>query len=170
MPILLILRRMSLQDSKYPTFVNMYNVMKNNPDVFVEENHEGLSRAQNENYAYLMESTSLLYYTERVCNVTMVGDLIDDRNYAIGMRKGYKYYNTLSEGILRLQERGVMDKLHTKWWKAKRGGGACQVFPRIFLLVYPCLFILAWNKFIWIPCMCITYLFHRKKNQPKPKV
>lgn len=31
-----------------------------------------------------------------------------------------------SEGILRLQERGVMDKLHTKWWKAKRGGGACQ--------------------------------------------
>lgn len=32
----------------------------------------------------------------------------------------------MSEGILRLQELGVMDKLHTKWWKAKRGGGACQ--------------------------------------------
>lgn len=32
----------------------------------------------------------------------------------------------LSEGILRLQELGVLDKLHTKWWKAKRGGGACQ--------------------------------------------
>lgn len=136
------------QDSKYPTFVNMYNVMKNNPDVLVEDNHIGLYKAQTENYgfffpkklsfskvlnnllffsAYLMESTTLLYYTERNCDVTMVGDLIDDRNYAIGMRKGYKYYNTLSEGVLRLQERGVMDKLHTKWWKAKRGGGACQV-------------------------------------------
>lgn len=41
--------------------------------------------------------------------------------------KGYKYYHALSEGVLRLQERGVFDKLHTKWWKAKRGGGACQV-------------------------------------------
>lgn len=71
----------------------MYNVMKHNPDVLVEENHEGLARAQNENYAYLMESTSLLYFTERICNVTMVGDLIDDRNYAIGMRKGIFLYS-----------------------------------------------------------------------------
>lgn len=45
------------------------------------------NRVQTENYAYLMESTSLQYFTERYCNVTMVGDLIDDRNYAIGMRK-----------------------------------------------------------------------------------
>lgn len=41
--------------------------------------------------------------------------------------EGYKYYHALSEGILRLQELGILDKLHTKWWKAKRGGGACQV-------------------------------------------
>lgn len=58
-----------------------------NPDWMVNENDEGLLRVQNENYAYLMESTSLKYYTERICNVTMVGDLIDDRDYAIGMRK-----------------------------------------------------------------------------------
>lgn len=131
----------------------MYKVMMANPSVLVYENDEGLRRAQSENYAYLMESTSLQYYTERFCNVTQVGDLIDDRNYAIGMRKGkldrncvfclersnvlmmrisfvlegYKYYHALSEGILRLQELGILDKLHTKWWKAKRGGGACQV-------------------------------------------
>lgn len=61
--------------------------MTNNPDLLVDENDDGLRRVQTENYAYLMESTSLLYYTERICNVTMVGDLIDDRNYAIGMRK-----------------------------------------------------------------------------------
>lgn len=61
--------------------------MSTNPDLLVDENDEGLKRAQDGNYAYLMESTSLLYYTERICNVTMVGDLIDDRNYAIGMRK-----------------------------------------------------------------------------------
>lgn len=66
----------------------MYNVMKHHPEVLVEENHEGLQRVQTENYAYLMESTSLNYYTERICNVTQVGGLIDDRNYAIGMKKG----------------------------------------------------------------------------------
>lgn len=77
--------------------------------------------------AYLMESTSLWYYTERNCNVTQIGDLIDTRNYAIGMRKGYKYYHALSEGVLILQEKGVLEKLHIKWWKSKRGGGKCQV-------------------------------------------
>lgn len=67
----------------------MYQVMMLNEDkVLVEENKDGLHKVQNENYAFLMESTSLLYYTERYCNVTMVGDLIDDRNYAIGMQKG----------------------------------------------------------------------------------
>lgn len=77
-----------------------------------------------------MESTSLLYYTERNCNVTQVGPLIDHRNYAIGMRKGYKYYHVLSEAVLKLQETGVLDKLHTIWWKSKRGGGQCQVCIR----------------------------------------
>lgn len=67
----------------------MYEVMKNNKDLLVKENKDGLRKAQTENYAYLMESTSLQYYTERFCNVTQVGDLIDDRNYAIGMRKGH---------------------------------------------------------------------------------
>lgn len=77
--------------------------------------------------AYLMESTSLEYYTQRNCDVTQVGDLIDDRNYAIGMAKGYKYFHALSEGVLILQEKGVLEKLHTKWWKFKRGGGKCEV-------------------------------------------
>lgn len=74
-----------------------------------------------------MESTSLLYYTERNCNVTQVGPLIDHRNYAIGMKKGYEYYHVLSEAILELQEKGVLDELHKTWWKSKRGGGKCQV-------------------------------------------
>lgn len=52
---------------------------------------------------------------------------IDLWTFFVYFFKGYKYYHALSEGVLRLQERGVFDKLHTKWWKAKRGGGACQV-------------------------------------------
>lgn len=61
--------------------------MMSHQDWMVDSNEDGLKKAQNENYAFLMESTSLEYYTERFCDVAMVGDLIDDRNYAIGMRK-----------------------------------------------------------------------------------
>lgn len=39
----------------------------------------------------------------------------------------YKYYSELSEGVLRLQEQGKLAQLQTKWWKEKKGGGACSV-------------------------------------------
>lgn len=70
-------------------------MMEHKDEVLVDSNLEGLRKAQTENYAFLMESTTLLYYTERNCNVTMVGDLIDDRTYAIGMRKGISSWRKL---------------------------------------------------------------------------
>ena len=41
------------------------------------------------------------------------------------MRKGTPYKPLIDGAILRLQEGGVLHKLKTKWWKQKRGGGAC---------------------------------------------
>lgn len=76
------------QESKDPIFSNMYKVMMSDPKLLVKENEEGLSRAMHENYAYLMESPTLEYYTERYCNVTQVGGFLNERIYAIGMRKG----------------------------------------------------------------------------------
>lgn len=43
---------------------------------------------RNYSTAFLMESSSILYETERKCNLTQVGDRLDDKNYGIGMRKG----------------------------------------------------------------------------------
>lgn len=37
------------------------------------------------------------------------------------------YRNALSEGVLRLQEQGRLAVLKIKWWKEKKGGGACAV-------------------------------------------
>lgn len=37
------------------------------------------------------------------------------------------YRSALSEGVLRLQEQGKLTAMKTKWWKEKRGGGACSV-------------------------------------------
>lgn len=38
-----------------------------------------------------------------------------------------EYRNALSEGVLRLQEQGRLAVLKIKWWKEKKGGGACAV-------------------------------------------
>lgn len=66
-----------------------------NESLLTTDNDEGLIKAQQEeipgernSYAYLMESSSIEYITERICNVTQVGELIDDKHYAIGTRKG----------------------------------------------------------------------------------
>lgn len=60
-----------------------------NPKVMTKSNEEGIDRVYNgkEDYAFLMESSSIAYSTERLCNLTQVGDRLDDKNYGIGMRK-----------------------------------------------------------------------------------
>lgn len=37
------------------------------------------------------------------------------------------YRSALSGAVLRLQEQGKLTKLKNKWWKEKKGGGACTV-------------------------------------------
>lgn len=37
------------------------------------------------------------------------------------------YRNTLSTAVLKLQEQGKLQAMKIKWWKEKRGGGACSV-------------------------------------------
>lgn len=67
----------------------MYEYMIRHEHLLTNDNKEGLDKVldKNENYAFLMESSTILYHTERICNLTQIGDLIDDKNYAIGMRK-----------------------------------------------------------------------------------
>ena len=36
-------------------------------------------------YAFLMESTSLEYITERYCDLTQIGGLLDSKGYGIAM-------------------------------------------------------------------------------------
>lgn len=39
----------------------------------------------------------------------------------------WPYRDILSQAVLEMQEQGVLAKMKTKWWKEKRGGGACLV-------------------------------------------
>ncbi|XP_055904035.1 glutamate receptor ionotropic, kainate 2 isoform X1 [Eupeodes corollae] len=114
------------QDAKYPTYQKMYEFMRDNPEYMTSTNNEGVERVENENYAFLMESTTIEYIIERKCTLTQVGALLDEKGYGIAMRKNSPYRDILSQAVLELQEQGVLSKLKTKWWKEKRGGGACS--------------------------------------------
>lgn len=60
---------------------------KHHDEVMVKTNKEGVLKAENEKYAFFMESTSIEYETQRRCNLTSYGGLLDEKGYAIAMRK-----------------------------------------------------------------------------------
>lgn len=108
----------------------MANFMEQNADVMVSSNAMGRKKVEKENgkYAFFMESATIEYITERYCNLTQVGGLLDSKGYGMATRKGSKLRAQLSEVILKLQETGVLQKLKDRWWKQK-GGGQCIVTP-----------------------------------------
>ncbi|KOB77222.1 Ionotropic glutamate receptor, partial [Operophtera brumata] len=87
-------------------YQKMYQYMEDHPEHQPATNDVGLDRVKSdqENYAFLMESTSIEYMVER--------------NYS-------PYRQPMSESILHLQEEGTITRMKDKWWKEKRGGGAC---------------------------------------------
>lgn len=62
--------------------------MKEHPEEQVKENSEGVKKAEDELYAFFMESTSIEYTTQRHCDLLQYGGLLDDKGYGIAMRKG----------------------------------------------------------------------------------
>lgn len=63
-----------------------------NPGPYTNGNEEGVKRVQDSNglYAFLMESSTIEFFTERKCDLTQVGGLIDSKGYGIAMRPGTK--------------------------------------------------------------------------------
>ncbi|XP_013173425.1 PREDICTED: glutamate receptor ionotropic, kainate 2-like [Papilio xuthus] len=108
-------------------YQKMYHYMDEHPELMTSTNDEGLLRvkSEKENYAFLMESTSIEYMVERNCDVAQVGGLLDNKGYGIAMKKNSPYRQPMSESILQLQEEGKLARMKDKWWKEKRGGGAC---------------------------------------------
>lgn len=112
-------------ESTIPTYKRMASVMEKSPYLMVGSNKEGRERVEQGNYAFLMESASIEYIVERNCNLTQIGGLLDSKGYGIATRKDSPYRTPLSQAILQLQESGILHTLKDRWWKQKRGGGAC---------------------------------------------
>lgn len=84
--------RTTEKEAEHETYRNMYNYMVNHPEYMTKDNAQGLLWTKTKNYAFLMESSSIEYIIERSCDVTQVGDLLDEKGYGIAMDKGeYEY-------------------------------------------------------------------------------
>jgi len=94
----------------------------------MDSNMEGVEKVEEADgkYAFFMESASIQYLIERRCKLSQVGGLLDSKGYGIATKKGTPYKDLLDYAILKLMEGGTLHKLRIKWWKQKRGGGACQ--------------------------------------------
>ena len=100
-----------------------------NPGPYTKSNMEGVKRVQDSKglYAFLMESSTIEFFTERKCDLTQVGGMIDSKGYGIAMRPGSPYRAAISQAVLKLQDTNRLLILKSRWWKEKRGGGACKV-------------------------------------------
>lgn len=121
--------RVSFRESSNPTLKRLSDFMESNPHMFVKNNKEGKERVLRGGYAFFMEGATIEYAVERECNLTQIGGLLDSKSYGIATRKGSPIRQALSEGILKLQEKGVLRVLYERWWKQKRDGGRCQESP-----------------------------------------
>ena len=80
----------------------------NTPNTFVESYEDGVDRVLNGSYAFLCESTMLDYVIHRNCNLTQIGGLLDSKGYGIATPKGSKWTDRVSQAILFLREKGVI--------------------------------------------------------------
>ena len=79
--------------------------MDSNRKWLVKSNEEGrkLVEKMDGKYAFFMESATIEYITERYCNLTQIGGLLDNKGYGIATKKGtrdtqwaYKAYPKLN--------------------------------------------------------------------------
>nr|XP_021399699.1 glutamate receptor ionotropic, kainate 1 isoform X1 [Lonchura striata domestica] len=107
--------------SKISTYEKMWAFMSSRQQTaLVKNNDEGIQRVLTTDYALLMESTSIEYVTQRNCNLTQIGGLIDSKGYGVGTPIGSPYRDKITIAILQLQEEGKLHMMKEKWW---RGNG-----------------------------------------------
>ncbi|KAK3544947.1 hypothetical protein QTP86_029196, partial [Hemibagrus guttatus] len=107
--------------TKISTYDKMWEFMNSRrQSVMVKSVEEGIQRVLTSDYAFLMESTTIEFVTQRNCNLTQVGGLIDSKAYGVGTPMGSPYRDKITIAILQLQEEGKLHMMKEKWW---RGNG-----------------------------------------------
>ncbi|XP_017845731.1 glutamate receptor ionotropic, kainate 2 isoform X1 [Drosophila busckii] len=112
--------------SEDPIYMKMNEYMTTHPEMLTETNQDGVKKVKaSTKYAFLMESTSIEFNTVRECNLTKIGDALDEKGYGIAMVKNWPYRDKFNNALLELQEQGVLARLKKKWWN-EIGAGVCS--------------------------------------------
>ncbi|TWW79929.1 Glutamate receptor ionotropic, kainate 2 [Takifugu flavidus] len=75
--------------TKISTYDKMWEFMSSRRHtVMVKNVEEGIQRVLTSDYAFLMESTTIEFVTQRNCNLTQIGGLIDSKAYGVGTPMG----------------------------------------------------------------------------------
>lgn len=71
----------------------MFTVMQTaQPSVFTKNNQLGIERVKKGNYAFLMESTTIEFNTQKDCELTQIGGLLDSKGYGIATPPGILFF------------------------------------------------------------------------------
>ncbi|GBP47226.1 Glutamate receptor ionotropic, kainate 3 [Eumeta japonica] len=111
------------QKSQDPTYIKMYEHMRQ--EKMPANNDAGIERVLEGNYAFLTESTTIEYLTQRNCEVKKIGGQLDSKGYGIAMKKNSTCRQELNLALLNLQENGDLREMKNKWWNERHGGGSC---------------------------------------------
>ncbi|KAF0287222.1 Glutamate receptor ionotropic, kainate 2 [Amphibalanus amphitrite] len=108
--------------SQIAPYNKMWQVMESQSPTVFHDTEEGIQRVKNDkgNFAYFMESSSIEYHVERDCELSQVGGLLDNKGYGIALPPGSPHRDRISSMILLFQEKGVLQRLITRWWKERR--------------------------------------------------
>jgi len=115
--------------STIPTYIKLNAFMESaKPSVYTSGNSAGIDRVRKEDglYAFFMEAAAIEYHIERKCDLKQLGGLLDSKGYGIALPKDSPYTQAISQGVIRLIEKGIVTRLKKKWWEEMRGGGACK--------------------------------------------
>ncbi|VVC94094.1 unnamed protein product [Leptidea sinapis] len=108
------------ETSNDTVYAKIWSTMKaSRPTVFTHSNEEGRERVLRSKgtYAFFMESTAIEYYMQRYCDLKMVGNKLDSKDYGIAMPKNSPFKSSIDSAILALQESGTLLALKKKWWE-----------------------------------------------------
>ncbi|XP_037035874.1 glutamate receptor ionotropic, kainate 3-like [Bradysia coprophila] len=110
------------KNSDVPAYKRIYERMVSaDPPTFTSTIDEGIERVKSGGYAFFMESRTLEYVTERNCDLTQVGGLLDSKGFGLVVQEGSPLREQLTRNILVLKESGALLRLHLRWWKNEDG-------------------------------------------------
>ena len=72
------------------------------PTVYTGGNAEGIDRVRKEDglYAFFMEAAAIEYHTERICDLTQIGGLLDRKGYGVALPPGKWFKRYTSNHLL----------------------------------------------------------------------